>query len=159
LGAAVVAIVRIHIADALEAGDWKGAKNCLSDVFEYLRSDRLGLFVSSMEAARRLDVAQPSLCSPVRDLERELRRSLYRRTARASRPTRTAPRYGWIMAEAGAPRRKAFDRMFAGLPSLPKVGTETTSGPGPPVHLRFLQLLRAAARRITGGERPSAQAV
>jgi hypothetical protein len=66
--------------------------------FEYLRSDKLGLFVSSMEAARRLDVTQPSLCSPVRDLERELRRSLYRRIAQASRPTRTAPRYEWIMA-------------------------------------------------------------
>ena len=45
--------------------------------------------------------------------------------------------------------RQAFDRMFAGRPSLPKVSTEATSDPGPPVHLRFLQLLRAEARRIT----------
>ena len=32
-------------------------------------------------AARRLDVSQPSLYRPARDLERELRRSLYHRTA------------------------------------------------------------------------------
>jgi LysR family transcriptional regulator, regulator for genes of the gallate degradation pathway len=37
----------------------------------------------SMEAAaRRLDISQPSLYRPARDLERELKRSLYRRTAR-----------------------------------------------------------------------------
>jgi hypothetical protein len=30
---AAVAIVRVPIADALEAGDWTEAKNCLSDVF------------------------------------------------------------------------------------------------------------------------------
>src|SRR5215472_4143491 len=37
----------------------------------------------SMEAAaRRLDISQPSLYRPARDLERELKRSLYQRTAR-----------------------------------------------------------------------------
>ncbi|MDI3559849.1 hypothetical protein [Bradyrhizobium sp. Arg816] len=39
---AAIAIVRVYIVDALEEGDWKEAKSCLSDVFEYLRSDRFG---------------------------------------------------------------------------------------------------------------------
>jgi len=56
---AVVAIVRVHIADALEAGDWKEARNCLSDVFEYLRSEPFGraakqeLGVDVLEILRR----------------------------------------------------------------------------------------------------------
>jgi hypothetical protein len=110
------------------------------------------------------------------------------------------------MPEAGAPRRQAFERMFAGLPSLPKVSIETTSlsiyrsilassdrltlmsrlaaqsdesaalavlpfrsphlrrSDGVAsrvdwhpthVHLRFLQLLRAEARRVAGEEGPT----
>lgn len=39
---AAVAIVRVYIADALEAGDWEEAKNCLSDVFDYVRSEPFG---------------------------------------------------------------------------------------------------------------------
>lgn len=37
-----IAIVRVYIADALDDGDWKEAKICLSDVFEYVRSDKFG---------------------------------------------------------------------------------------------------------------------
>jgi LysR family transcriptional regulator of gallate degradation len=37
--------------------------------------------------------------------------------------------YDWIMPAAGTPRRHAFERMFADLPSLPKVSIETTSLP------------------------------
>jgi DNA-binding transcriptional LysR family regulator len=122
---------------------------------------------------------------------------------------RELARYDWIMPEAGAPRRQAFERMFAGLPRLPNVSIEATSlaiyrsilassdrltlmsrlaaksdesaalavlpfrsshlrrSDGVAsridwhptnVHLRFLQLLRAEARRTTGGERSRAQA-
>jgi LysR family transcriptional regulator of gallate degradation len=122
---------------------------------------------------------------------------------------RDLARYGWIMPEAGAPRRQAFARLFAGLPSLPDVSIETTSlsiyrsmlatsdrltlmsrlaaqssesaalavlpfrsphlrrSDGVAsridwhptnVHLRFLQLLRAEARRVAGGGRSSPQA-
>ncbi len=122
---------------------------------------------------------------------------------------RELARYDWIMPEAGAPRRQAFERMFAGLPSLPKVGIETTSlsiyrsvlatsdrltlmsrlaaqsdesaglavlpfrsphlrrSDGVAsridwrptrVHQRFLQLLRAEARKVAGGRRSPAQA-
>jgi DNA-binding transcriptional LysR family regulator len=114
---------------------------------------------------------------------------------------RDLARYGWIMPEAGAPRRQAFARLFAGLPTQP-VSIETTSlsiyrsmlatsdrltlmsrlaaqsresaeltvlpfrSPHlrrrdgvasridwhpTNVHLRFLQLLRAEARRLAGG--------
>jgi DNA-binding transcriptional LysR family regulator len=122
---------------------------------------------------------------------------------------RELARNDWIMPEAGAPRRQAFERMFAGLPSLPKVSIETTSlaiyrsvlatsdrltlmsrlaaksdesaaltvlpfrsshlrrSDGVAsridwhptnVHLRFLQLLRAEARKVAGGKNSSAQA-
>jgi DNA-binding transcriptional LysR family regulator len=122
---------------------------------------------------------------------------------------RELARYDWIMPEAGAPRRQAFERMLVGLPSLPKVSIETTSlaiyrsilassdrltlmsrlaarsnesaaltalpfrsphlrrSDGVAsridwhptnVHFRFLQLLRAEARRLAGGGRSSAQA-
>src|SRR5262249_47163104 len=129
---------------------------------------------------------------------------------RAKRITqRELARYDWIMPEAGAPRRQAFARMFAGLPGPPNVSIETTSLSiyrsmlatsdrltlmsrlaaqsregaalavlpfrSPPlrrpdgiafrvdwhptqVHVRFLQLLRAAARRAADGGRSSAQA-
>ena len=40
---------------------------------------------------------------------------------------RELARYDWIMPEAGAPRRQAFARMFAGLPHPPTVSIETTS--------------------------------
>ncbi len=40
---------------------------------------------------------------------------------------RELARYDWIMPEPGAPRRQAFDRMFAGLPRPPTVSIETTS--------------------------------
>jgi DNA-binding transcriptional LysR family regulator len=130
--------------------------------------------------------------------------------ARAKRVTaRDLARYDWIMPEAGAPRRQAFGRMFAGLSSLPKVSIETTSlsiyrsvlatsdrltlmsrlaaqsdesaaltvlpfrsphlrrSDGVAsridwhptnVHQRFLQLLRAEARRVAAGGRSSAKA-
>ncbi len=39
---AAVAIVRVYIADALDAGDWKEAKSCLAEVFAYIRSDKFG---------------------------------------------------------------------------------------------------------------------
>jgi len=39
---AAIAVVRVYIDDALRDGDWNEAKTCLSDVFEYLRSDRHG---------------------------------------------------------------------------------------------------------------------
>jgi DNA-binding transcriptional LysR family regulator len=122
---------------------------------------------------------------------------------------RELARYDWIMPEAGAPRRQAFERMFAGLPGLPKVSIETTSlsicrsilagsdrltlmsrlaaksdesaaltalpfrsphlrrSDGVAsridwhptnVHLRFLRLLRAEARKVAGGKNSSAQA-
>jgi DNA-binding transcriptional LysR family regulator len=122
---------------------------------------------------------------------------------------RELARYDWIMPEAGAPRRQAFARLFAGLPRLPKVGIETTSlsiyrsilatsdrltlmsrlaaqsdesaalaalrfrsphlrrsdgvasridSHPTRVHLRFLQLLRAEARRVAGGGRSPARA-
>jgi DNA-binding transcriptional LysR family regulator len=122
---------------------------------------------------------------------------------------RDLSRYDWIMPEAGAPRRQAFARMFAGLPSLPRVSIEATSlsiyrsiltgsdrltlmsrlaaqasesaelavlpfrSPHlrrqdgvasridwhpTHVHLRFLQLLRAEARRVANGGRSGAQA-
>jgi LysR family transcriptional regulator, regulator for genes of the gallate degradation pathway len=40
---------------------------------------------------------------------------------------RDLARYGWIMPEPGAPRRRAFERLFAGQPSQPAVSIETTS--------------------------------
>jgi LysR family transcriptional regulator, regulator for genes of the gallate degradation pathway len=50
--------------------------------------------------------------------------------SRLSRLTlRDLARYDWIMPAPGTPRRQAFERMFAGLPSLPKVNIETTSLP------------------------------
>jgi LysR family transcriptional regulator, regulator for genes of the gallate degradation pathway len=115
---------------------------------------------------------------------------------------RDLARYDWIMPEAGAPRRQAFERMFAALPRLPAVSIETTSLPiyrsilatsdrltlmsrlaarsaesaaltvlpfrsphlrrtdgvasridwhPTNIHLRFLQLLRAEARRLARG--------
>jgi DNA-binding transcriptional LysR family regulator len=36
-------------------------------------------------------------------------------------------RFDWILPARGAPRREAFERLFAGAPRLPKVGIETTS--------------------------------
>src|SRR5262249_4592029 len=48
-----------------------------------------------------------------------------------SRQEKITPRdlacYDWIMPEPGAPRRQAFERMFADLPNLPNVAVETTS--------------------------------
>lgn len=40
---------------------------------------------------------------------------------------RDLARYEWIMPEPGAPRRRAFERLFADHPSRPAVGIETTS--------------------------------
>lgn len=42
---------------------------------------------------------------------------------------RDLARYDWILPDRGTPRRQAFERMFASLPSLPKVSIETTSLP------------------------------
>lgn len=39
---AIIAVVRLYIDDALRDGDWQEAKECLSDVFEYLRSNPFG---------------------------------------------------------------------------------------------------------------------
>jgi hypothetical protein len=56
---AAIAIVCVYIADALDADDWNEAKNCLSDVFEYVRSDQFGrvakqeLGVDALEILRR----------------------------------------------------------------------------------------------------------
>ena len=129
---------------------------------------------------------------------------------RARRLTpRELARYEWIMPEAGAPRRQAFERMFAALPRLPRVSIEATSlsvyrsilagsdrltlmsrlaaqasesaalavlrfrSPHlrrragvasrtewhpTHVHLRFLQLLRAEARKVAGGGNSSTRA-
>ncbi len=130
-------------------------------------------------------------------------------TGRKRITPRELARYDWIMPEAGAPRRQAFARMFAGLPSLPRVSLEATSlaiyrsvlatsdrltlmsrlaaqasesaelavlpfrSPHlrrrdgvasridwrpTDVHRRFLQLLRAEARRVAGGGRTGAEA-
>jgi len=50
------------------------------------------------------------------------------RRAHGGRSGRVA-RHAWIMPEAGAPRRQAFERMLAGLPRPPNVSIETTSLP------------------------------
>jgi DNA-binding transcriptional LysR family regulator len=50
--------------------------------------------------------------------------------------------YDWIMPEPGAPRRQAFERMFADLPRPPRVGIETTS-------LSIYRSMLAASDRLT----------
>ncbi len=42
---------------------------------------------------------------------------------------RDLARHDWILPDRGTPRRQAFERMFASLPSLPRVSIETTSLP------------------------------
>ncbi|HUI97376.1 MAG TPA: LysR family transcriptional regulator [Xanthobacteraceae bacterium] len=69
--------------------------------------------------------------------------------ARADHPLRGAARitpralarYGWIMPEAGAPRRQAFARLFAGQ-TAPPVSIETTS-------LAIYRSVLAASDRLT----------
>jgi DNA-binding transcriptional LysR family regulator len=64
---------------------------------------------------------------------------------------RELARYDWIMPEPGAPRRQAFEHMFAALPSLPKVGIETTS-------LSIYRSILATSDRLTLMSRLAAQA-
>jgi DNA-binding transcriptional LysR family regulator len=72
--------------------------------------------------------------------------------SRAKRITpRDLARYDWIMPEAGAPRRKAFERMFAGLPRQPRVSIEATS-------LSVYRSILAGSDRLTLMSRLAAQA-
>ena len=72
--------------------------------------------------------------------------------SRAKRVTpRDLARYDWIMPEAGAPRRKAFEGMFAGLPRLPRVSIEATS-------LSVYRSILAGSDRLTLMSRLAAQA-
>jgi len=72
--------------------------------------------------------------------------------SRAKRVTpRDLARYDWIMPEAGAPRRKAFGRMFAGLARLPRVSIEATS-------LSVYRSILAGSDRVTLMSRLAAQA-
>jgi DNA-binding transcriptional LysR family regulator len=70
---------------------------------------------------------------------------------RARRITpRELARYDWIMPEAGAPRRQAFERMFAGVPTPPSVSVETTS-------LSIYRSMLATSDRLTLMSRLAAQ--
>jgi len=149
--------------------------------------------------------------------ERHLFENPYVVVARADHPlsrlkritARELARYDWIMPEAGAPRRPAVERMFAGLPPPPHVSIPATSPAisrsilagsdrltlmsrlaarsgesaaltvlpfrspylrrrdgvasridwhPTEVHQRFLQLLRAEARKVAGEGRSCARA-
>jgi DNA-binding transcriptional LysR family regulator len=70
------------------------------------------------------------------------------RRARRITP-RDLARYGWIMPEAGAPRRQAFERLFAGMPP-PPIAIETTS-------LAIYRSVLAASDRLTLMSRLAAQ--
>jgi hypothetical protein len=82
---------------------------------------------------------------------------LLQRLPRAGSPTwtinsgRELARYDWIMPEAGAPRRQAFERLFAGLPSLPRVSIEATS-------LSIYRSILATSDRLTLMSRLAAEA-
>jgi len=77
--------------------------------------------------------------------------------ARAGHPLSRAARippgaladYGWIMPEAGAPRRQAFEHLFAGM-TAPPVSIETTS-------LSIYRSVLAASDRLTLMSRLAAQ--
>jgi DNA-binding transcriptional LysR family regulator len=64
---------------------------------------------------------------------------------------RELARYDWIMPEAGAPRRQAFGRVFAGIPRLPRVCIEATSLP-------IYRSILAGSDRLTLMSRLAAQA-
>jgi len=64
---------------------------------------------------------------------------------------RDLARYAWIMPEAGAPRRQAFERMFAALPRQPRVSIEATS-------LSVYRSILAGSDRLTLMSRLAAQA-
>jgi len=63
---------------------------------------------------------------------------------------RELARYDWIMPEAGAPRRQAFARLFAGLADPPGVSIETTS-------LSIYRSILATSDRLTLMSRLAAQ--
>jgi DNA-binding transcriptional LysR family regulator len=72
-------------------------------------------------------------------------------TGRKRITPRELARYDWIMPEAGAPRRQAFARMFAGLPRQPRVSIETTS-------LSIYRSILTGSDRLTLMSRLAAQA-
>jgi len=110
--------------------------------------------------AGRLDLLFGVLRRPAwaRDVtEERLFENPYVVVARADHPLRRATRitpreltrYGWIMPEAGAPRRRAFERLFAGL-TAPPVRIETTS-------LSIYRSVLATSDRLTLMSRLAAQ--
>jgi len=135
LSAAADALLRSYPAARVQVVDGH-----YEDLLNDLRAGKLDLMFGVLRRpAWALDVGEERLFANPYVVVAGARHPL----AQAKRiSVRELGRYDWIMPEPGAPRRQAFERMFAGLPRPPRVGIETTS-------LSIYRSVLAASDRLT----------